>query len=88
MLEGIKIKEFRATLVHLVYITIRSLNLTEKGKTIAVTWCKKVTRNMTLHIPHKVSIFLVDAIVCQMHTDILDVFTSSVIFNSGKSTKE
>lgn len=38
-------------------------------------------------LPDKVSIFLVDAIVCQMHTNILDVFTSSVVFNSGKSTK-
>ena len=39
-------------------------------------------------LPDKVSIFLVDTIVCQMHTNILDVFTSSVIFNSGKSTKK
>ena len=42
---------------------------------------------MKLHIPNKVRIFLVDTIVGQMHTNILDVFTSSVIFNSGKPYK-
>lgn len=40
------------------------------------------------HLPDKVGIFLVDAVVCQMHTNILDVFASLVIFNSCKSAKE
>jgi len=47
-----------------------------------------LANHMKLHIPDKVSIFLVHTIVCQMHTNILDVFTSSVIFNSGKSKKK
>ena len=38
------------------------------------------------YIPYKVCIFLVDAVVGQMHTYILDVFTRLVIFYSGKPT--
>ena len=38
------------------------------------------------YIPYKVCIFLVDAVVGQMHTYILDVFTRLVILYSGKPT--
>ena len=38
------------------------------------------------YIPYKVCIFLVDAVVGQMHTYILDVLTRLVIFYSGKPT--
>lgn len=39
------------------------------------------------YIPYKVCIFLVDAVVGQMHTYILDVFTRLVIFYSGKPAR-
>ena len=39
------------------------------------------------YIPYKVCIFLVDAVVGQMHTYTLDVFTRLVIFYSGKPAR-